>query len=257
VSSAPYTKGAVRAAGAIAGSLNSLRRLAQGRLSALGAVDTGAVAYGSDPRHRLLTWRPRGAAPTRRVLLIHGGGFRERGPEDFVSLGPAFARAGWAADAMAYRLNDVPAAVEDTLALIDAAPPGERLATWGYSAGGLLAMLAALLRPERVSAAVVVACPGDLTAFPFLFPICPPADRARLSPARLPPAQRPPILLVQGDRDPVVPFDEARRIDARHPAVTLRRVPRGEHTLRFPVFASARARRHMRRWLAARLPENP
>ena len=242
-------------AGAIAGSLNGLRRRAHGRLAALGAVDAGEAAYGPHPRHRLLTWRPRGASPTRRVLLIHGGGFRERGPEDFLSLGPSFARAGWAADAMAYRLGDLPAAVEDTLALVDAAPPGQRLACWGYSAGGLLALLAALLRPERVRAAVAVASPGDLNDFPFLHPICPPAERPGLSPALLPPAAAPPILLVQGDADPVVPFDQARRIAARHPAVTLHRVPRGEHTLRFPLLSSARARAHMRRWLERQLPE--
>jgi pimeloyl-ACP methyl ester carboxylesterase len=237
----------------IPGQLNHLRRQIHGRIVGAGCPPMAARSTGPDPRQRLLEWRPR-EETGRTVLLIHGGGFQERGPEDYLSLGPSFARAGWRAVAVGYRLMDLRAAVADVLAAVDAQEPGF-LATWGYSAGALLSVLAALERPERVGAAVAAACPSDLLRFPELNPFCDPQGLARYSPGRFPPAAGPPIFLVQGTDDRIVPASEAAELAAHHPAVDLRWLPGGGHSLRWPPLGAAAARREMRTWLEHRAAE--
>ncbi len=212
----------------IPGQLNHLRRQIHGRIVGAGCPPMAARSTGPDPRQRLLEWRPR-EETGRTEPLIHGGGFQERGPEDYLSLGPSFARAGWRAVAVGYRLMDLRAAV--------------------------VSVLAALERPERVGAAVAAACPSDLLRFPELNPFCDPQGLARYSPGRFPPAAGPPIFLVQGTDDRIEDASEAAELAAHHPAVDLRWLPGGGHSLRWPPLGAAAARREMRTWLEHRAAE--
>ncbi|MFD5814228.1 alpha/beta hydrolase fold domain-containing protein [Streptomyces sp. NPDC127038] len=174
-----------------------------------------------------------GAGEVPVIVHVHGGGWRRgsrRHPlprlgEDFY---PAMVRAGFAVAAIDYRLSGeapYPAAADDVRAAV--ATVAEVMAAhevgagqvflWGDSAGGHLALLAALTG-SPVAGVVAWFPVTDLTAMPdpddpgtreALFLGAPAAeipDLARkASPIRHVRADAPPVLLLHGDSDTMVP----------------------------------------------------
>ena len=206
---------------------------------------------------------PDGApGPRPTVVHVHGGGWR-RGSRrhPLPALGDGFyqglAERGIAVAAVDYRLSGearYPAAVDDVrvaVAWVRSALPGYGVtpgpvALWGDSAGGHLALLAALT-DTAVDGVVAWFPVTDLTAMgepgddpgtrEALFLGAPPAqvpDLAReASPLTYVHAGAPPVLLMHGDSDALVPADQSIRFatalaDAGGTA-TLELVPGASH----------------------------
>lgn len=95
------------------------------------------------------------------IVFAHGGGFvlGDLDTHDAVvrRLAAATGRTVVAVDYRRAPEHPFPAAADDVLTVLDAQPPG-RLAVAGDSAGGFLAILAALARRDRVDAQLLV-CP--------------------------------------------------------------------------------------------------
>ena len=114
---------------------------------------TVTLAYASGAAHQLDLIRPVGAGPWPTIVWIHGGGWRS-GSRVQVEQVRRLVCQGYAVASVDYRLSDVapfPAQIHDVKAAIrylraNAATlqlDGTRLATFGSSAGGHLATLAA------------------------------------------------------------------------------------------------------------------
>jgi acetyl esterase/lipase len=127
---------------------------------ALPAAATGPrdVAYGPDPRHRLDLYLPKGGAGAHRrktLVFIHGGGWQRGDKDRYRFLGRAYAKAGYVAVLINYRLYPqarFPAFVEDAARAIGwvranvrryGGDPG-RIYLMGHSAGAHIAALLAL-----------------------------------------------------------------------------------------------------------------
>ena len=164
--------------------------------------------------------------------------------------------------AMDYRLapdHPWPAQLEDVLEAIaflrSQLTDPERLAVWGHSAGGHLAMMAAMSKPEWVRCAVALGAPSSLDAL----------DRAETedvfgdfpledaSPAQLSTGDIPPILLVHGTADRVCPIEQAREHAQQREAVSLIEVPDGDHGIRWPPIGALRARRQAVNWMVEQM----
>jgi acetyl esterase/lipase len=202
-----------------------------------------------------------GAVEVPVIVHVHGGGWRRgsrRHPlprlgEDFY---PAMVRAGFAVAAIDYRLSGeatYPAAADDVRAAVAAvaevmAPHGVgagQVFLWGDSAGGHLALLAALTG-SAVAGAVAWFPVTDLTAMPdpadpltreALFLGAPAAkipDLAReAGPIHHVRADAPPVLVMHGDSDTVVPtaqsVDFAAALTAAGGSARLVLVPGASH----------------------------
>jgi acetyl esterase/lipase len=193
--------------------------------------------------------RPSGAVPV--AVLFHGGGW-VTGSKDEIGLDVLpYLAMGFAAVNVDYRLAKTapaPAAVEDSRCAVrwvvrHAQQYGfdiGRMVLVGSSAGGHLALMAAMAPP---TAGLDEQCPGDESLRPAavvnFFGV---ADAAELlegknprdfalgwfgsgDPAKLELARRlspltyvgrdaPPVITVHGDADPVVPFEQAKRLHA-------------------------------------------
>jgi acetyl esterase/lipase len=196
------------------------------------------------PKHRIRT-------PTPAVLWIHGGGW-ERGDKNSHAGAQVFADAGFVAATLTYRLSGeaaFPAAIEDCKCAIrflraNARRFGvdpHRLGVAGSSAGGHLALLIATADQSaglegdggwpnvssRVQAAASYYGVSDFSDMPSRFP----ADTAqvivkflggtledkpdpyrRASPIAYISKHSPPMLLVHGEQDEVVPIDQSLRM---------------------------------------------
>jgi acetyl esterase/lipase len=193
------------------------------------------------------------ARPLPVVMWIHGGGWKN-GTKDTCPL-VWLAAEGYAVASINYRLSWLarwPAQIDDTRAAIrwlrtNAAryqlDPG-RIAVGGGSAGGHLAALAGTLplpagetTSSRVSAVLDLYGPSDLLTTPTNLPGPgrTDADLAQSNGAKLlggivrdrPEVARgasalyqvsyddPPFLILHGDKDPQVPLDQSRRLDAK------------------------------------------
>ena len=247
---------------------NALRRRAVARARSVDMIQWENVTYGADVSQRMHIWELNDLAPRDgwgAVILLHGGGWREGSWEDFLSLGPALARRGLYVAALDYRLAPAhrwPAQIDDVLAALEFLEgqwvDPNRIALWGHSAGGHLAMMAGLRRPERVRCVVAMGAPSDLQdvedrgeSLEEVF------DRDQLrsaSPIHQDCEQPPPTLLVHGTLDRVVHIEQSRRHQALRPdTVELIEIRDGDHGLRWPPMAAWRARRQAIDWMVDHL----
>ena len=216
------------------------------------------AAEAADPLQRLDLRVPRGEGPFPVVIMVHGGGWSSgdksgaEKPKSGADITPWFApleEAGFLAVSINYRLapaNRWPACLEDTRAAVEwvrthvAEYGGDpaRMALIGHSAGGHLALLAAM--PEDGKAppvAAVVGCAavsdlvsdtvrrgGPSLSMQNLFSITaetkvddPEMVRrlADASPVSLVQAAYPPTLLLHGDADKTVPIGQSIAYKAR------------------------------------------
>jgi acetyl esterase/lipase len=247
---------------------NALRRQLSGKLRSFDLVRWPDVPYGDDVSQRLQLWELNDLAPRDgwpAVLLLHGGGWQAGSAQDFEGLAPALSRKGLYVAALDYRLAPAhrwPAQLDDVLAAIDFIKglqiDPERIALWGHSAGGHLALLAAQARPDDVRCVVALGAPTDLRALSAegalgLDLVFDPGQLDAASPLRAEAAGAP-TLLVHGALDRVVPISSARAYQARHPEeVELLEVPDGDHGLRWPPWRAMRARAQAVDWMIAQL----
>ena len=123
-------------------------------------------------------YRPQSASPTAAVLLIHGGGWSgtERRP-DMAGIARNLARRGYLVKNTTYRLTpqwqfpaqkiDIDEALRHMRAnavALNLDP--QRIATFGYSAGGHLAALAGLDPRNDIRAIVAGGAPSNLALWP-------------------------------------------------------------------------------------------
>lgn len=222
---------------------------------------------------KLDAYLPTGEGLHPAMLLIHGGGWRGGDKRPQGASGLNFARQGVAAFAINYRLSGqapYPAAVDDCVRAVrwireNAAAYNldpDRLAAMGGSAGGHLSLMLATLEPGEedrgaqgnplenwLVCAVATAGPTDLMpmlpftrspavleAFMGGTPEEVPDNYVQASPVTHVSADDPPLLLLHGIEDVVVPYQQALTMQARCQEVgvpvELITVPGGGHGLR-------------------------
>ncbi|GIM96538.1 alpha/beta hydrolase [Paractinoplanes toevensis] len=217
-------------------------------------------------------FRPAGApTPVPLVIWVHGGAWRfgtnKRESPQLVRgrIGERILGAGFALARITYRLSGeatFPAQLDDVRAATTwlrehagelGLDPG-RFAVWGESAGGHLASLLALTSGE-IRAGVIWYGPSDLLTMAAQnhpeglqdhdAPDCPesllvggpvqdvPEKSAAASPVSYVSADAPPLLLVHGDDDRIVPVGQSRelhdRLTAAGAPAQLRIVPGADH----------------------------
>ena len=239
--------------------VTALRRRVAGRLWSFDQVQWDGVRYGDDAPQALHVWEPDDLAPRDgwpAVLLLHGGGWVEGSWQEFESLGAQLCRRGMVVAAANYRLardHAWPAPLDDAHGALDRVfgmqVDPARVAVWGHSAGGHLALLAAQRRPQDLCGVVAVGAPTDLVAhaahsdLPLAEIFGGAEGLQRASPLHLE-GRLPPTLLLHGAADPVVSIDQSRWLRDRRPTeVRLVEVEGGDHGLRWPPRAALRARR--------------
>jgi acetyl esterase/lipase len=165
------------------------------------------------------------AAPSAvaTAVLIHGGGWVGGSPLQFEHQFAAFAACGISSLSLEYRVrNTHGTTIYQSLAdALDAMPMLARLCgrlpcvIIGASAGGFLA--AHLLINGRMQAAggILLNPVVDLSADGFVSKATPPGGDKAISPLHLPIERMPPLLLLQGLNDQVVPLDTLRRFVRR------------------------------------------
>lgn len=240
---------------------NELRRRVQGKVASIDLIQWNRVEYGERMRQHIHIWElndlcPRDGWPT--VLLIHGGGWREGSWRDFESFGPQLSRKGVMVAAMDYRLapdHPWPAQLEDVLAAISflrsQLTDPDRISLWGHSAGGHLAMMAALTKPEWVRSVVALGAPCELRDLhpDELNEVFDGVDLDSASPAGVNCDDPPPMLLVHGAHDRVCSIEQARAFAHGRDHVDLLEVSEGDHGIRWPPIGSIRARRKAISWM--------
>jgi len=209
--------------------------------AALGYDIERDIPYGGGPRQRLDLYRPRGAAAGPRPLVVYFfGGLWTNGAKDDPSsfaLPQALAERGALVVVPDYRLypeTGFPGFMED----------GAAAATWaqrhaamlggdprlvflaGHSSGAHMALWLGLQRDLLAAAgfgpappAGLIGVSGAYDAEVFALPIVRPAFRAvddlrSLAPAAYARADAPPVLLLTGAWDPLVPPGNSRRLAA-------------------------------------------
>lgn len=224
-------------------------------------------------------YRPEGAGDHPAVVVIHGGGWSNGDKGDVKDLCRDLADHGMVAVAVNHGLapkvrfpeifHDVEAGLEATQRLHGVDP--SRIGVLGKSSGGHLAAMLAATHP--VQAAVLMCAPLALKSGSLLTTLFPqekvlqrafgtdPALRRRFSPLRQLTGSFPPCLLIHGEKDPLVPCDQARRFHARLRQLgvdsTLRVVKNAGHDFKAdggPVdLTPAQLQEEMVRFLAERL----
>jgi acetyl esterase/lipase len=207
------------------------------------------VRYGGSNAEPLLldAFLPRSNGAVAAVVLVHGGGWSSGSRVALDGLARSLGRQGWAAFSVDYRLAPrwrFPAAFEDVQTAIawvrrhalDFRIDVRRIALFGVSAGGNLALLAAtrgsgpLDRGSPIRAVVSWSGPTDLTSFlrettnryatsvtrSYLgcAPTRCPRKYAHASPASFVDRSDPPTLLVNSTRE-LVPLSQARTMAQR------------------------------------------
>ncbi len=122
-------------------------------------------------------YRPSGKGPFPGVLLIHGGAWMSGNKDQLAWIAHGLAQTGFTVMAINYRLapeHQYPAQLDDCRKAIawmqkksaEHKIDPQKLATWGYSAGGHLALLLGLESPE-VCAVVAGGAPVDFRKLPL------------------------------------------------------------------------------------------
>lgn len=207
-------------------------------------VATRNLSYGPDRLHRYNVFAPRGVRNAPVLVFWHGGGWTN-GYRDYVHfMAPHVTRLGMVLVAPSYRLapaHPLPAALDDALALLktlvntvaDLGGAPDRLYLSGHSAGGHLAMLAALRSAERrragIPAQAVRAClpisgimdlyhpappAGTLEERVYTMVLRDPAEDGVMSPLCWTVGNTLPVLLGFGDRDSERVMKSNRRLAA-------------------------------------------
>lgn len=244
--------------------LNALRRDLLGAARSRG-LEQRTAPYGAGFHQDLLLWHPRTPPPSSGwplLLLLHGGGYYTGSPADFASVAPWYARHGLFVAAVRYGLaprHPFPRALHDVLhalAWLREQPVDfTRFGIQGFSAGGHLALLAALEAPHPPRAVAVGCAPTELVGhrIPGFPPGLPRTDRQRYSPALRDPPPGSAVLTVHGTDDDVVPYDHALALMRRWPGVKHHRLEGGDHALRHPPRTALKARDAMMAWLLEQL----
>jgi len=191
---------------------------------------------------RANTAAARGRAPV--VLAIYGGAWEHGSPENDARFNEIVASWGYRVIALRYPHAPGarwPAQREAVLRQIDALPAG-RIAVLGHSSGAQLALIAAALRPQRISAAITYESPVDLR-LAYEFPPQPDVINVRrilidlcggtperqstcyrtASPRYVVHAGMPPVLMIAAGRDHVAPlaFERLLRDELRADGVSV------------------------------------
>lgn len=194
---------------------------------------------------------PHGPGPFPGLVVLHGGAWRRGEKGSVRGLLERFASRGFVTASVGYRLSprhSFPAQVHDVKCAVRwlrahagrLALDPQRIAALGPSAGGHLALMLGVTRPEdglegsgchddhssAVAAVVGLYAPTDLAAS---IPSGAVAQLLGAPPERVPEladrasplfylrrrrSDLPPLLLVHGDRDDKVPYEQARRLVA-------------------------------------------
>ena len=197
------------------------------------------LAYGSYSLQRYDLFLPGGRdQQTKMILLLHGGGWATGDKWDCGEYAKKFAEYGFAAASMNYRLANDSIHYPEMLADIDSmiccisenagkwGIGGGRVALFGYSAGGHLALLYAYARDkgQKVGAVVSLAGPADLQdstlwsnaalfgQIKLMTGDTVPANWSPANPARFISAADPPTFLIHGTNDGVVPASQSVRL---------------------------------------------
>jgi acetyl esterase/lipase len=192
---------------------------------------------------------PRRETPRPAVIVIHGGGWREDSNRDFMAMhSERFARAGYVAFNIEYRgtpgAGAFPGAVQDTICALawvraNADRFGidpDRIASYGYSAGGHLASMlgvaatSPIVAPDcaagstgPVAAVISGAGPQDMRLFPEVEAITDflggsedevPDNYTNASPIHHVAPGAPPFLFITGDDDWFVDIEHSRKMKA-------------------------------------------
>ena len=192
-------------------------------------------------------YQPECAGPHPGVLLVHGGGWERRSPDDMDAVAERLAKRGHVVFNIAYRFAPeytFPAQVHDLQQATrwlrahagDLSLDAERIAGFGYSSGAHLVALLGMIDAEddldtpyggsttRLQAVVAGGTPADLRAFEgsgliqrFLGTTLAenPGRYARASPLTHIDADDPPTFLYHGGWDTLVPASQARNMYAR------------------------------------------
>jgi acetyl esterase/lipase len=192
--------------------------------------------------------------PRPGIVWIHGGAWRAGSRAAMAEFAVELARAGFVGASVDYRLAPrwvFPAAVEDVKCAVrwmrEHAPEigvdPDRIAAIGTSAGGHLALMAGLADASaglegkgghegvssRVEAVVSGFGPTDLrgAAEGRPEPVFAAGRAAEASPITYVSKDDPPVLLLHGTKDPVVPFEQSERLEKalREAGVSVTLVP--------------------------------
>jgi acetyl esterase/lipase len=224
----------------------------------------------SNYESKLDVYVPAAEGPHPTLLYFHGGGWNAGSKEASVLTFLPFLEKGWTVVNVEYRFTRVapaPAAVEDCRCALrwviqrakDYKVDTSRIVTMGNSAGGLLALTTGML---PVSAGLDRACPGnneelkvaaiinwygvtdvnDLLddansrAFAITWVGSQPSREEvakRVSPLNYARREWPPTITIQGDADPIVPYDQGVRLqkalDGAGVPNELVTIPKGAH----------------------------
>lgn len=180
-------------------------------------------------------YRPDSDVPTPAVLLIHGGGWHKQDRRgDMVRIARELSKRNYFVMNATYRLTPdwrFPAQIEDIeLALKTLRQNASlwnidpnRIATFGYSAGGHLAALAGLQPENQVKAIIAGGAPTDLALWPdgkltgLLIggPVAGNETRYReASPVTYVQSASPPVFIYHGDADTLVSLEHPHALMA-------------------------------------------
>lgn len=212
-------------------------------------VSDVAYAGDGHPRHRLsllLPKKPTVPEPLPMIVYIHGGGYRSGHHRDGVRvLTDLVATGRYAGASIGYRLtNEVvwPAPYEDCRQALgwirahagDLGIDARRIVAYGHSAGGHMALMLAVdeVGPNRLAGAIDFFGPTDLLAIQSQMPPdgviehdAPDSPESQLvggpvqehpalarsaSPIEFVDRADPPLLVIHGDRDRLVPFAQSK-----------------------------------------------
>ena len=244
---------------------NQLRRELMGALHSVDQIHWDNIPYGTHPQqmmkfHELNDLCPRDGWPT--VMCIHGGGWVEGDLDHFAEIAPKIAKRGFMVCSINYRLHPKdpwPAALEDMEAalhfLLEQQVDLNRIALWGHSAGGHLALMLARTFPQHIKAVVTMGAPTkledcDRDLVEDVFGNTKAQIQASPFHTALPPnTSHPRTLLLHGTKDRRVPIEQARIYASNNEHVVVREVKDGDHGLRWPLLAGRKAKHDAISWL--------